>query len=117
VDRYEKDPSSVALLGLTAGATAADLLHRTVVAPTPVIPVPVFTWTGFYIGVNAGGAFTTNNNELSYGPLLWPKCDCRDPESYAHQEVAQRRPERLGPVLLLRHTPKRTSLAALTGQR
>ena len=75
MDRYEKDPSSVALLGLTAGATAADLPHRTVVAPAPVIPVPVFTWTGFYIGVNAGGAFTTNNNELSYGPLLWPKSD------------------------------------------
>jgi len=54
-----------AFTALTAAASAADLPRRA--APPPVFtPVPVFTWTGAYVGINAGYAFSDNQNIRSY---------------------------------------------------
>ena len=53
--------SGVALGILSTVAVAADLPSRR--APAPYIaPPPVFTWSGFYIGLNAGASFSVNNN-------------------------------------------------------
>ncbi|GJE57115.1 MULTISPECIES: outer membrane protein [Methylobacterium] len=49
-----------AFTALTAAATAADLPRRA--APPIFTPVPVFTWTGFYAGFNAGYGFGVSDN-------------------------------------------------------
>ena len=70
MDPYEMKKtlfSSVAFLGLTAGAVAADLPSRTLrlrCAPA----VPVFTWTGFYVGVNAGYGWNNNDHAVVVRP-------------------------------------------------
>jgi outer membrane immunogenic protein len=50
---------------LTAGSSlAADLPAR--VAPAPYVAAPIFTWTGFYVGANAGAGFNNGSGSWSY---------------------------------------------------
>jgi outer membrane immunogenic protein len=56
---------AIAVAGLTGTpAFAADMAVKGPPAPPPV---PAFNWTGFYIGINGGGAWG-NNNVATFGP-------------------------------------------------
>src|ERR1700732_1004791 len=55
------------ILGLTASASAADLAARPVYTKAPVMS-PVYNWTGFYVGANAGYAWGKTDATLVAGP-------------------------------------------------
>lgn len=58
--------SLAAFTALTGAAAAADLPRRA--APPPIFtPVPVFTWTGAYFGINAGYAYTESDTIRTVG--------------------------------------------------
>ena len=64
--------AALACIAAVSSAAAADLPYRT--APggfAPAVPPP-FTWTGFYIGGNAGAVFNGGNtsNIFGNGPVL-----------------------------------------------
>ena len=58
-----------ALLTGIVTASAADMAVKA--APIPMAPEP-FSWTGFYVGANVGGAWTPNNGGSDFGPLFPP---------------------------------------------
>ena len=56
--------ASTVLVGTVAAVSAADLPRRA--APPPAFaPVPVFTWTGFYFGGNAGYGIDANSRRTT----------------------------------------------------
>jgi outer membrane immunogenic protein len=62
---------ALTLLGLGTSAIAADLPTRK--APPPMMADPAFSWTGFYIGLDAGWAGRReNNNYTAPGPPAPP---------------------------------------------
>jgi outer membrane immunogenic protein len=48
--------------GVLSAANAADVYARGSLKDGPEEYMPAITWTGFYIGANAGGAFSNNDN-------------------------------------------------------
>jgi outer membrane immunogenic protein len=59
---------STVLIAAAAGSAAAADLPRRGVAPAPYLAAPVFTWTGFYVGLNAGAGFNNKHNGFVAGP-------------------------------------------------
>src|SRR5215472_13057970 len=53
--------SSIAAFSVitSSGAFAADMLVRKAPPAPPPVIVPLYNWTGFYIGGNLGGAWTS----------------------------------------------------------
>ncbi|MCQ4190939.1 outer membrane protein [Methylocystis suflitae] len=62
------------VLGLTGSALAADLPHYKAPPPPPLPPPPL--WTGFYVGLNAGGTWSSSNasnvGAFAVGTPGWP---------------------------------------------
>jgi outer membrane immunogenic protein len=54
--------TAIAMLGAAAPAFGADLGARPYYNGAPAYAVPIFNWTGFYIGGHVGGAFASSNN-------------------------------------------------------
>ena len=58
--------ATAAIVGISVSASAADLPRK---APAYVPPAPLpYNWTGFYVGLNAGGSWgrQTIRRELEY---------------------------------------------------
>ncbi len=76
--------AAVALYSLAGVTMAADLPSRRQPPPVYVPPPPIFTWTGFYAGLNLGGGWSANDvNGNRWGPFT----DLAMPGSLAYLPV------------------------------
>src|SRR5262249_39405600 len=68
--------SAAALLATAIGAQAADLpLPRPTY--TPPVMVPLFTWTGFYVGGNLGAAWLQGNLTWDFDGSTWGRTNAQ----------------------------------------
>jgi outer membrane immunogenic protein len=67
--KYLLAATALALVSGIGAASAADLPGRKGPPVAPVYVPPAFTWTGFYVGVNAGYGWSNGNrnNNLAFG--------------------------------------------------
>ncbi|MCW6509392.1 outer membrane protein [Lichenifustis flavocetrariae] len=56
--------AAATVAGMAGSALAADLPMRSP-PPAPYYPAPVYSWTGFYVGANLGGAFDNKAGALT----------------------------------------------------
>jgi outer membrane immunogenic protein len=62
--------SAMALSAGLSTASAADIPRKSVPVVQTLQPLPVFTWTGVYVGINGGFAFETGKSRLTGSPGL-----------------------------------------------
>lgn len=62
--------AALGLFGVTAAAVAADLPGRRASAPAELV-IP-YSWSGFYVGANAGYGFSNNRHRPSCDPACAP---------------------------------------------
>ncbi len=62
--------TAASVIALTAAANAADM-YVPGAATGGYKDAPVATWTGFYVGVNGGYAWSDTSNQLAYSPDLF----------------------------------------------
>ena len=59
--------AAAAIVALAGPAFAADLSSKD--APVTVAPPPVFSWTGFYVGADVGGAWGVHDANIAASPI------------------------------------------------
>jgi outer membrane immunogenic protein len=61
VKKVRSATAALITLGASMPALAADLPARTCIKAPAYAAMPIYNWTGFYIGGHIGGAFTEDN--------------------------------------------------------
>ena len=64
--------AAVAGSALLTGIMTASAADMTVKARPMPMAAPAFSWTGFYVGANVGGAWTPNGGGSDFAPLFPP---------------------------------------------